>query len=128
MGASVDARDVLDPNAITVRGFSAQHIGYFTRTGPNSWDDYEYRAKEGEDLEVMPRIRIQLERFGCELRMRREGRVIRVRWIPNEGDLARTRRLSKAAQRDFFSENYLDIYANSAGVGAAAVIASKLRE
>lgn len=128
MGSRVDSRDVLDPNAITIRPFSALRIGHFRRTGPNSWDDYEYQPEQGgEVVEVMPRLRVQLERSGSELRMRRQGRVIRVRWTPNESDLAKMRRLSKVAQREFFIERHLDVYANTAGAGAAAVIASKLR-
>ena len=123
----VDARDVLDPNAKTLRSFRAQVVGYFRRMGPNSWDDYKLVMKEGAVIEVNPKLRIQLEKHGVDLRMRKDGRVVRVRWIPDDDEAEELKRASPDERREAFCERYLEVFANARGAGAAAVIASKLR-
>lgn len=123
----VDARDVLDPNAKTLRAFRAQVVGHFRRTGPNSWDDYKLVREEGEVLTVNPKLRVQLESYGVELRMRKDGRVVRVRWLPSEEEEPTSRKLSPDALREHFCSRYLEVFASARGQGAAAVIAQKLR-
>jgi hypothetical protein len=126
MPERVDARDVLDANAMTVKAFAATILGYFRRTGPNSWDDYEFTRDRQGDVEVNPGIRVQLERRGTDLRMRRRGTVIRVRWQPGPDDPADVRSAASAARRAYFVATYLSDYDDAPGIGAAAVIAKKL--
>jgi hypothetical protein len=123
----VDARDVLDPNAKTLRGFHGKVVGYFRRCGPNSWDDYVYRAEDGDEVDVYPQLRVQLEERGPEFRMRRDGKVVRVRWIPSKDERKELRRANEKKLREALIEGYLDTYQNKAGKGAVAVIANKLR-
>ena len=127
MASGIDARDVLDPNAVTTKGFGGQVVGYFRRTGPNSWDDYAFCSEEGGELAVFPKIDVQLENFGCDLRIRHNGQVVRLRWVPEERERRALKKLDPAGQRAYFIENYLDSFQSAAGQGAAAVIASKLR-
>ncbi len=122
----VDARDVLDPNAKTLRSFRAQIVGHFRRIGPNSWDDYKLVREEGEELTVNPKLRVQLEAFGAELRMRKDGRVVRVRWLPTEAEQRALRKASPDELREHFCGEYLEVFAHAGGAGAAAVIAQKL--
>jgi hypothetical protein len=123
----VDARDVLDPNAKTLRAFRAQIVGYFRRVGPNSWDDYQLVREDGGELIVNTKLRVQVEDHGVELRMRKDGRVIRVRWLPTDDERDALRKASPQELREHFCGEYLDLFANARGAGAAAVIAQKLR-
>ncbi len=124
----VDARDVLDPDAETRRPFRARVLGHFKPTGPNAWDDYVFAStREGEELEVLPGLPVQLERRGAQLRLRRGGRVLRLEWIPDEAELAALAEAdSPSARRQRFVEGYLVSFREAAGQGAAAVIAAKL--
>ena len=72
----VDARDVLDANAMTSRTVSGRVVGFYRRTGPNSWDDYELVDDDGGPIEVYPDTPIQVEKQGAAFRMRRQGHVI----------------------------------------------------
>jgi hypothetical protein len=122
MSERVDARDVMDANATTKRAFRASVLGHFRRTGPNSWDDYEFvRAEPGEAFDVAPGVRVQLERQGPVLRLRSMGRVLRVRWLPAEGGSA-----SDSEQRDSLLRDYVESQSEAPGIGEAAFIASKL--
>ncbi|MFO1128733.1 MAG: hypothetical protein U1E66_09950 [Rhodospirillales bacterium] len=117
----IDARDVLDANARTAVPFRARIVGHFRRTGPNSWDDYVFQAVEnGETVDVFAGVAIQVESDRAEFRMRQHGEVERFVWEPVEGEGcepdARSRFLAECCRA--FSEDQ--------GVGAAAVIASKL--
>jgi len=124
----VDARDVLDPDAETRRTFRARVLGHFKPTGPNSWDDYVFvSSAEGEELEVLPGLPVQLERRGPQLRLRRQGRVLRLEWLPDDAVLAELGEDdSPAARRKRFIADPLRSFREAAGQGAAAVIASKL--
>lgn len=124
----VDARDVLDPDAETRRPFRARVLGQFRPSGPNAWDDYVFAsAPEGEELEVLPGLPVQLERRGPQLRLRREGRVLRLEWIPDEAELAALGDGdSPSARRERLVAEYLRPHREAAGRGAAAVIAAKL--
>ena len=118
----IDARDVLDANAKTAMNFRARIVGYFRRTGPNTWDDYVFQpAENGETVDVLADVPIQVESEGAEFRMRRHGEVKRLVWHPADGETpgpnTRARFLVKCVRA--FSEDQ--------GIGPAAVIASKLR-
>jgi hypothetical protein len=128
MTERVDARDVLDVNAQTSRAFRAKVIGYFERTGPDSWNDYEFvREAEGE-IEVLPGIDVQLEPSGALMRMRSEGRVIRVAWLPEEETAAEIEAEGAGAARRLFMRSCLRPQRDDQGIGAAAVIVRKLGE
>jgi len=83
----VDARDVLDANAMTSCTLSGRVVGFYRRTGPNSWDDYELVVEDGGPIEVYPEMPIQVENQGAEFRMRRKGQVIVVAWVPEPGEI-----------------------------------------
>lgn len=125
MPERVDARDVLDANARIKRTFSAQVLGYFRKAGPNAWDDYEFVRTQPEPFEPYPGAEIQLEPHGTEFRIRRDGRVIRVKWSPGEND-PRTVRDDPAERRRYFTHTYLEQYDDAPGIGAGAMIARKL--
>ena len=77
----IDARDVLDANARTAVNFRARICGHFGRTGPNTWDDYVFQPVEnGEIVDVLTDVPIQVESEGAEFRMRRHGEVERLIW------------------------------------------------
>jgi hypothetical protein len=84
MPRRVDARDVLDADATTSRAFSGRVIGVFRRSGPNAWDDYVLVDEDLGPIEVFGETPIQVE-ADATFRMRRQGEVIRVAWIPEEG-------------------------------------------
>ncbi len=122
MDEIVDARDVLDANAITHRRFRGRVLGRFRRTGPNSWDPYRFVPEREREIEVNPGIRIQVEPVGVVFRMRSEGQVLRVEWLPTVveqiglGDDPRPR----------FMQTCVTARLNPPGRGFKAVIAKKL--
>jgi hypothetical protein len=125
MPERVDARDVLDANARIKRTFSAQQVGYFRKAGPNPWDDYEFVRTLEEPFAPYPGTEIQLERSGTQFRVRKDGRVVRVKWTPGEDDPESVRD-DPAARRRYFIETYLEQYDDAPGIGAGAMIARKL--
>lgn len=129
---TIDARDVLDVNALVRRGFVGRVRGHFRRVGPNSWDDYEYIDEPaGPTIDVYPGIKIQLEPSGCDFRMRATGRVLRVSWAGSapdpSGTAGRLAQPSTPLSREAFIEHYIEAFDEKPGYGAAAVIARKLR-
>jgi hypothetical protein len=127
--ARVDARDVLDPNAKTNKRFMGKIIGYFEPTGPNAWDDYRYHPEEGKTIRVLSGLKIQMERRGADFRMRHQGRVIRVRWVPSDKDGDELiGASSKTLREHFFDLGYVESFLDDQGIGAAAVIARKLNK
>jgi hypothetical protein len=126
MGERIDSRDVMDTNARTMRAFAATVLGHFRRTGANPWDDYEWVEDAPESVAVAPGIPVQLERHGAEVRLRRHGEVFRVRWEPDPEAAAALRDADPEAIRAYFLENFVSVQANAPGIGAAAVISSKL--
>jgi hypothetical protein len=126
----IDSRDVMDANAQTTRAFTATVLGRFRRTGPNAWDDYEWVDDQAGTIAVAPGIPVQLEPEGADVRLRRHGEVVRVRWEPeSESEVAAALAGAAAAQvRAHFVEHYLALQGAPPGVGAAAVIAAKLSE
>ena len=127
MPERVDARDVLDANARTARAFLGTAVGYFRRTGPNSWDDYEFVRSDPEPVEVLPGVRVQVERRGTEIRLRRHGQVARIRWDPGAADPPELANASSQERREYFVATYLADFDDAPGIGAAAWIARKLR-
>lgn len=121
----VDARDVLDADARTIRNFEGEIIGHYQRTGPNSWDDYKYVSQPEGAIKVYAGLRIQLERHGPVFRMRSKGRVVRVRWQPSADERQRIGESPRALRAALLS-GYVAPFDEAAGLGAAAVIASKL--
>lgn len=118
----IDARDVLDVNAKTSVNFRARVVGRFRRTGPNSWDDYVFETvANGETIDVLAAVPVQVESEGAEFRMRRHGEVERLVWQPADGENfapdARARFLIKC----------VGAFSQDQGIGPTAVIASKLR-
>ena len=125
MPERVDASDVLDANARIKRAFNARVVGYFRKAGPNPWDDYEFVRVAEEPIEPYPGAEVQLERHGTQFRLRKDGRVVRVKWEPSEDDPERVRE-DLAARRRYFVETYLEQYDDAPGMGAAAIIARKI--
>jgi hypothetical protein len=118
----IDARDVLDANARTAVNFHARICGHFRRTGPNSWDDYVFQPVEnGETVDVLADVPIQIESEGAEFRMRRKGEVERLVWHPADGET------SGPDARARFLATCVRAFSEDQGIGPAAVIASKLR-
>ena len=126
MGRRVDARDVLDANARTRRGFGGRIVGYYRRVGPNRWDDYEYVKDDQGPIDVNPGLRVQLEPRGVTFRMRSRGKVIVVQWVPDQAARAKPKGKTRRQLRELFVAEYLSGYANRRGLGGAAVIARKL--
>lgn len=127
MPRRVDARDVLDPNAHTRRAFRAKVVGHFARTGPNAWDDYEFVAQPGKELDVLPGIPIQVEEHGPSFRMRSRGRVVRAEWVPASGTEAAATAVGALALRTRFLAECVEGSSEAAGQDAGAVIVRKLR-
>jgi hypothetical protein len=125
MPERVDARDVLDANARIKRSFSALVVGYFRKAGPNAWDDYEFVRAAEEPVEPYPGTDIQLEAQGTQFRMRKGGRVVRVKWSPGEEEPEAVRD-DPAVRRRYFIETCLEQYDDAPGMGAGAMIARKL--
>lgn len=126
MGRTVSARDVLDTNAAAARVFRGKIVGRFRRTGPNTWDDYAFVHDEGETVDVLPGIKVQLERFGTDVRVRRHGVVVRLRWVPSSDEEERVEPMSSRQRRAYFADTYLSPFEERTGWGAAAIIADKL--
>lgn len=125
MGKRVDARDVLDPDAKTARAFSGRVVGHYRPVGPNAWDDYEFVPEDGGVIQVLPALKIQLERRGARFRMRKEGKVIRVEWEPTEGDRRELARDDIRERRRLFLEEYIESFDEAQGQ-VVATIARKL--
>ena len=129
MGRRVDARDVLDPDAATRKAFRARIIGHYRKTGPDPWDDYEHVYEEEGVLDVHPGLPVQLERHGVEFRLRSQGRVVHLRWVPPEGEAAALPGTpGLAALRRRFLEEYIVEDREPEGHGVAAFVAKKLAD
>ena len=126
VGERVDSRDVMDANALTKRAFAAVVLGHYRRTGANPWDDYEWVDDAPETIEVAPGISVQLERHGADLRLRPHGEVFRVRWEPEPEVAAALDDSGPEGIRAYFMEHLLSMQDSAPGMGAAAVISSKL--
>lgn len=120
----IDARDVLDPNAKTKKGFLARVLGRFIRLGPDAWDPYVFEpavAASEETIEVMADVPVQVEVDGALFRMRRHGEVLRLAWVPMNAECS-----NEADQPARFMAECVRPWGENTGIGAAAVIAEKL--
>lgn len=131
----VKSADVLDPTHEAIRAYRASVSGHFERIGPNAWDDYRFVKSSSEPgtkpsiVDVLPGVPLQLEARGPEVRMRAEGRVIRVRWLPGAADLDRLGPDPEPrVMRQFFIQNYLAARGSEAALGVSAVVARKLNQ
>ncbi len=119
----IDARDVLDPNAKTAKGFLARVVGRFVRLGPDTWDPYVFdpAAASDETIEVMADVPVQVEADGAKFRMRWHSQVLRLAWVPTDADdTVEPDRLAR------FMAECVRPWGENPGIGAAAVIAEKL--
>lgn len=83
MDETVDARDIMRVNAITQRRFHGRVLGRVRPTGPRPRDPYRLVPEEGgEEIDVLPGIRITVEPEGAVFLMRARGQVLRVEWLP----------------------------------------------
>ncbi len=129
MALRVKSSDVLDTTHLVARPIPARVVGYFRRTGPNSWDDYVYVDEPGEALEVLPGVPVQLEARGPDVRLRRQGRVVRVHFEPDASSMAKLADdPSPRRIRRYFVETFLTAHTEDAGLGATAVVVKKLSE
>jgi len=90
---------VLDADAATSRPVSGRVIGFYRRTGPNTWDDYEFVPEDGGSIDVYPDTPVQIENEGAVFRMRRSGQVIVVEWVPDPGEV------EPGSEREHFLES-----------------------
>ncbi|MGC4066879.1 MAG: hypothetical protein QM784_20030 [Polyangiaceae bacterium] len=138
--------DVLDVTHEVTAPFDAELVGSFRRAGPNAWDDYEFvrnptkRATEaGSNVSATHVVHaltpVQFEARGVDVRMRSEGKVVRMRYVPSASALADLQRMAGesfdarlhgALLRRYFEEKHLRLQGQIQGRGAGAVIAEKL--
>jgi hypothetical protein len=142
----VKSSDVLDVTHEVTEPFEAELVGSFRRAGPNAWDDYEFvrvlpsrtgdvGAKGADNRVVYALTPVQFEARGAEVRMRSDGRVVRVRYLPNASALTELERMAGAPfeprlhgalLRRYFEAKHLRVQGQTEGRGAGAVIAEKL--
>ena len=126
MAERVDARDVLDANGKIKKAFRGEIVGHFRRTGPNSWDDYEFVGEPGGNVEVLAGVRVQTENDGVIFRMRHRGRVVRVAWIATDSECSELGSLT-TDPRQYFLDHYIQSFQHKGGLGATAAIAKNLK-
>jgi hypothetical protein len=141
----IKSSDVLDATHEASQTFRGVVVGHFRRMGPNPWDDYQFvrtdskasaapsaetsAAQPPAEVRVLPRVPLQLEKRGCEFRMRSEGRVVRARWCPEPADLETLGTEAAPAQvRRYFLEHCLRALGAEGAVGATAVMVKKLNQ
>jgi hypothetical protein len=142
----VKSSDVLDPTHEVTKAFTAITVGSFRRVGPNSWDDYEFVRKAGRTIsaseatdcvEVLPTVLVQYESRGACVRIRAEGKVLRVEFQPTAVEIATLSKqlgtpyepLQHVRQlRQYFEGTYLRQLGQGDSLGAAAVIVGKLSD
>ena len=128
MSTPIDARDVFDANARTRLGFRGRVVGRFVASGPNPWDPFTYVGEPGPVIDVLPGVEVQLEPTGDGVRLRWRGGVVRIAWPPEEAGRARLTEPGAGARSGppFSLAAYFAPFRNAPGLGAAAVIGSKL--
>lgn len=122
----ISSRRVFQVNAVAKRTFAGRIVGRYRRLGPNAWDDYVYEPADGGGITVLPGLKIQVENKGAVFRMRHRGQVVAVEWQPVEQRLAEVR--AGADARDVFLKRCIRGFGSRPPIGAAATIASKLRD
>jgi hypothetical protein len=126
MGSRVDARDVLDTNGVTSEDFRGRVVGHWQQTGPNSWDPYEYVPDDRGEIDVLSGLKVQVEDWRAELRLRRGGRVVRVEWAPTPDEDRRIAADFDGDRRAAFLALRVRPFDETRGFGARAVIARHL--
>ena len=111
-------------NARSKTAFRAHIVGEFRRTGPNAWDDYCLVPTDGDDIEVLAGVKLQLEEHGAVFRMRHHGAVILAQWRPEPEDAPSD---DPEQRRQAFLARCVAAFANDKGLGAAAIVARTLR-
>lgn len=124
----IDARDVLDPDGKIARFFRGRVLGAYRPTGTGPFAPYRYEGGDEGVIDVLPGLKIQMEERGPRFRMRHTGRVLRVEWEPEPGDRDALESDAPSARRAYFLARFIELFDEAAGRGAAAVIATKLRE
>jgi hypothetical protein len=156
MGKKYKSSDVLDPNMMTKVDLRGTVVGWFDKTGPNRWDDYEFnRDSSKEVIDIPAGSSIQLEPLGAdpELRFRyRDGRkVAMLAWLKTDEDNAALvsgqwgiqeseqatvlEKIFGTGPKDDPRDDYLEYFlANKvspldeeSGIGFAAMLVKKLR-
>lgn len=122
----ISSRRVFQVNAVTRRTFAGRIVGRYRRLGPNAWDDYAYEPSDGGAITVLPGLKIQVEKRGAVFRMRHRGQVVAVEWQPAEQRLIEIQ--NGADARDVFLKRCIRGFGYRPAIGAAATIASKLRD
>ena len=122
MGQRVDSRDVLDPNARTLKLVRATVVGHFQPTGPNASDDYEFVSEAERPVEIHARLEVQLEPRGAQFRVRIEGKVVRCRWSPTAEELQRAGSEAPSALRRLFLAEQVESFEVDSGEGTAALV------
>lgn len=143
----IRSSDVLDATHTVTKCFRGTVLGYFRREGPNTWDDYRFvparvtrsggepaLSRESqvdqtadEVLDVLPQVPVQLEARGIDVRVRSQGRVVRLRWLPGSDERSEFGADSgPRGMRQYFVEHYLSPLESEGGIGAAAVIVKKI--
>ncbi|MEM8569855.1 MAG: hypothetical protein AAGG56_03005 [Pseudomonadota bacterium] len=118
----IEARMLFQANAKARIAFDGQILGKFVRNGPNPWDTYRFTDEPGGTIRVFPTLKIQIAPKGPIFRMRAQGGVLRVAWVPPE-DLTGG---DPAALRAAFLEHCVTGYSNAHGIGATAFIVKTL--
>ena len=122
MAKSIDARDVLVCNARSARQWSGRVVARFRRTGPNAWDSFVREPiEDGETIEVLPAVKLQIEPSGALARLRRRGEVVVVAWQPEAADAAAIAAGGSAAA--VFRDRCVRGYSEARGMGPAMAIA-----
>ena len=125
LGELVCSRRVLIPNGKTKRSFGGRIVGHFQRVGPNPWDSYQFVSEVGGPIDVLPGIKIQVDRSEPRFRMRVRGKVVVVEWEPTDADRAN---MGEPGQlREALLDDYVELFEHKAGIGAAGFIAKTLR-
>ena len=122
LGELVCSRKVLVPNGKAKRNFPGRIVGHFERVGPNPWDDYQFTAKAGGPIDVMPGIKVQVDPSKPRIRMRMGGRVVVVEWEPTDADYDKMGEPGNL--RAAFLDDYVEHFDHKAGIGVAAFIAN----
>ena len=121
----IAARRVMVANGRSKAAFRARIVGEFKRSGPNAWDDYRLDPTEGNDFEVLPGVKLQVEQHGAVFRIRHHGTVVLAQWRPEPDEIQSD---DPEERRAAFLARCVGAFGHAKGLGAAAVVARTLRK
>ena len=124
LAGPIAARRVMVANGRSKIAFRAHIVGEFRRTGPNAWDDYRLDPTDGDDIEVLPGVKLQLEEQGAVFRVRHHGTVVLAQWRPEPGEIVSD---DPEQRRQAFVTCCVGAFSHVKGLGAAAIVARNLR-